>query len=304
MDGSTNLLPVAATDLSHHPHDHVPAQPESADHMGVLISFWYYGRFDVSRIPTSVRVIADSGAFSAWTSGSTVSVPGYAAWLDLISDRVDFAFNLDVIGDEEGSYRQWVQLQREFGHTTVPVIHYGDRPEAVIPRYLEGGATRFAISGGAMRTVPVRQRLAWQALVHKWFRDHAPTVPLHGLGVHMRSPLARLPWDTIDASSFSMTWRMGRLALWSPRRGWRQVELNGRDIYKHGPEVRSYGFEPEEVAVSTSTTRPKLVRLATRIETRAAAHFNATRSPDRPLRTYLADSTSKDMMIEAEELAR
>ena len=247
--------------------------------VGLLASFFYYRTFDFGTLPPDVTLIMDSGAFSAWTLGKQITPADYAAWLKKWAGRYWFAFNLDVIGDEAGSYRQWMQL-RDLGVNTVPVVHFGDQPDEVLARYLrQGDVPRVAISGGAMRAANRGQVLAWQAHVLRWLRDNAPETRTHGLGVHLASQLARLPWDTIDSSTYTMAWRFARLGLYRPKaRRWKTVPLDGHTLpAKYGADVRHYGIDPGLVASSTPSSRPELIKLATRCEVLATVHYNARR---------------------------
>lgn len=237
---------------------------------GVLTSFWYFRKFDLNKLG-SCRVIADSGAFSAYTSGAVVTPGDYADWLDQWPDRFEFAFNLDVLGDPAQSLANWQALQ-DRGHLTVPVIHYGDRPEDVLPAYLNrtDPADRLAFGGIAVSGASTQVK-AWCAYVFRWLRDNAPDLPTHGLGVHMKSKLAAFPWTTTDSSSFGSAWRFGRAVLWDPDHlRWVGYRLDGKDVYRVGRITRRYGVEPGEVAESTGETRDTLVRMVTRSECRAA----------------------------------
>lgn len=249
---------------------------------GVLASFWYYRRFDFARLPTDVPLILDSGAFSAYTSGGEVELDAYADWCHQWQDRALFAFNLDVIGDPDGSYRQWRQLLDDHQVRTVPVIHYGADPATTLPLYLDRGADRLAIGGAAIRTKGVQQIMHWQASVFRWLRDHGLTdIPVHGLGVHMRSRLSRLPWATTDSSAVGSPWRYARMALWSShRRRWMSVQLDGRQPYKHGRDLRVYGLDPDRIARSTPAHRVHLVRGMARMECWAADDWQARTGRD------------------------
>lgn len=267
--------------------------------LGMLASFYYFKRFDFTLFPEGVDLILDSGAFSAWSLGGSVSLEDYGKFLTDFPKPYSFAFNLDVIGDADASLFQWHEL-RSGGVETVPVIHFGSNPAESIPPYLEAGAGRLAISGGAMREVPIARRLRWQAYVHRWLKNNAPEIPTHGLGIHMKSQLSRLPWDSIDSSSFSSAWRFGTLELWdTDRRRWYKVKMDGREIYRYGALVRSYGIEPSNVSLSTAETRPELIRLATRVQIRAARDFNAHHGYTRH---YMAESNSPDLLTEASVL--
>ena len=265
---------------------------------GVLASFWYYKRVDLlGMVPPSVPLIIDSGAYSAWTSGGSVTLREYADWLDVLGDRPKFAINLDVIGDSEASYKQWKQL-RKLGHDLVPVIHFGDRPP-ILERYLDEGATRVAFSGAAVPRI-VDKVEKWQAYMFRWMRDNNHMhIPVHGLGVHMRSRLGRLPWATTDSSTFSMAWRFGRMGLWTGNR-WVQVDLDGRQMLKHRDLVRRYGFNVRDVAVSEPATRHQLVRFATRNEIEAGMH--PRHNPASTTR-FMVDGSTEHLQLCARYLA-
>jgi len=235
---------------------------------GVLTSYHYFRGFDFDRLPASVPLVMDSGAFSAYTSGATITTGDYAAWLTDTAPRWRFAFNLDVLADPKASLANWRTLA-DHGHRTVPVIHYGDQPAAVLPPYLAAGADRVALGGLAVS--PTRPAMRWTAACFAWLRDHHPHIPVHGLGIHMRSPAARLGWSSTDSSAFTAAWRYGRLGLYDPAtRRWATVPLDGRATHRYGRLLRSYGFTPAEVAESDTHTREALVRLATLVECRAA----------------------------------
>jgi len=242
--------------------------------VGLLASFWYYRKFDLGAITPACPLILDSGAFTAHTQGGQIDMYEYAEWLDAAPRPYDFAFTLDVLGDERQSFLNWERLRKR-GTDTVPVVHFGQTPD-VLQRYVDAGADRIAL-GGLASGGATPQAKAWTAVMFRALREHEH-VRTHGLGVHLSSPMARFPWTTTDSSTFGFAWRFARLMLWTGRR-WHTVPLDGKAIYRHAALVRSYGFEPEQVAVSTPETREDLVRFVMRIECRAATDYDAaTRS--------------------------
>ena len=292
---------------------------------GILTSFWYYEQYDFGRVPESVPLVLDSGAFSAFTSGGKVDIDAYGRWVAGLGDRVKFAFSLDVLGDEVTSLRNWRHLLDECGVMTMPVIHYGTRPEKVLPAYLEAGADRLAFGGIAVSGAGAQVQ-AWCAYVFRWLRDNAPDVQVHGLGVHMRSRLAAMPWDSTDSSAFTGAWRFARLALWDHGHSrWHTVPLDGKALLRYGRAVRYYGVDPHFVAKAEPTSREQLVRLATRIEAQAAADWDARgrRRAERYLTTkpsvgegygidlvarevdrFVVDGSSEHITYAADEVAR
>lgn len=82
------------------------------------------------RLDALPRVIIDSGAFTAWTSGKPIHVHDYAKWaLDLDvrwrSKTASLEFmNLDVIGDQEGTWRNQAILEG-LGMKPMVIVTYG-----------------------------------------------------------------------------------------------------------------------------------------------------------------------------------
>jgi hypothetical protein len=267
--------------------------------VGLLASFWYYRKFDLGAITRSCPLILDSGAFTAHTQGGKIDLYEYADWLDSAPRPYDFAFTLDVLGDERQSFRNWERL-RDRGTPTVPVVHFGQKPDAM-QRYIDAGAERVAL-GGLAGGGPTPQAKAWTAVMFRALRDQ-PHIATHGLGIHLSSPMARFPWTTTDSSTFGFAWRFARLMLWTGRR-WHNVPLDGRSLFAHAALVRSYGFEPEQVAVSTPETREDLVRFVMRVECRAARDYDAAvaRRSDR----FMVNTTfdAGDVVAAAEEAAQ
>lgn len=268
---------------------------------GILLSYWYFKEFDVNTLHPDCPLIADSGAFSAHTLGKTITPDEYADWLDKYPGRFDFAFNLDVIGDPAESLDQWRYLRNGRGQETLPVLHFGDKPEDWLPTYRDEGAHRIALGGLVTKGPDPRQIRAWTAYTFRWLRDNWPEAPVHGLGVHMSSRnLGAFPWATTDSATFTMAWRFARAQLWdSERQRWVKFRLDGKEPYRYGRVIRSYGFEVEEVAVSSNETRSSLVSLVIRSESRAASDH--ARNPAKTEK-YFAEASVRDATRESHQI--
>lgn len=264
--------------------------------VGVLMSYWAFkGKRDLGAdMGHTAPVCIDSGAFSAYTSGAKIEVREYAEYLDSLTRPIDFAFNLDVLADEEASYRNWRTLRDEHGHLTMPVIHFGSRPEDVLPAYLSAGMDRLSmggIAGGA-----TKQSIGWAAHVFRWLRENGlADLPVHGLGLHMRSDLARLPWATTDSSTYVNLWRFGHFVLWTGR-DWPMVWLDARDgkgVYAYGDAFRRMGVEPADVdRPRFRTDDPTACEVIVRIEDSAARDFAERKRLVHTPRRYLAANVS------------
>ena len=242
----------------------------------MLFSWWYYGADrTVAHIADAlnarpdgadpVRVLIDSGAFSAWSLGSkTLTTNGYAAWLTNSAlpawgDRVVGALNLDVIYDAAASWANWVAL-RDAGVDTIPIVHCDDTPD-LLDRYVDTGADYVALSPGVKRNVA--HKTGWSALLLRHLRDRHPHVRAHGLGVTAGSPLSRLPFWSIDSSSFGSVYRFAQAQFYDPaRRGWVRVVSDGTaDPHRHGRLLRDvYGIDPSDARAVNAANRGRLAR--------------------------------------------
>lgn len=250
---------------------------ENREPFSILMSYWYYkSQHVVERITAAlenahasgqpVRVLVDSGAFSADSQGAPVTVTDYAGWLDdVVRPRwgrwTVGALNLDVLRDPEASYRNWRAL-RSNGHHTVPVTHLGD-PFSVVDRYVENGADFIAL--GAMVGRSFTRKFRWAAHVHAHVNRNYPHVKLHGLGVGSQKMVERLPWWSVDTTSFSSAYRYGRLIFYDPKtQTIRSVPLDGgTEIYAYGPTLRRFlGINPAEITTSHPGNRRTLVGVA------------------------------------------
>ena len=239
-----------------------------------LFSFWYYRSPSAFGKVTEalhrardkgqpVRVLVDSGAFSADTQGHRITVDEYAGWLrDMVVPEwgpwLVGALNLDVLRDAEGSWRNWRML-RELGFDTIPVTHLGD-PVSVLDRYVDAGSDYIGL--GAMVGKSMTRKLRWAAHVHKHVLTVHPEVRLHGLGLSAQGMVERLPWWSVDSSSFAAVVRFARLSLYdADARKLVTVHLTqSADIYKYRTLLRDqYGVDPDEVAWADKENRALLL---------------------------------------------
>ncbi len=83
-------------------------------------------------VAAGCELVFDSGAFQAWKLGRPMDAPAYVAFLRGLAERGitwRWAVATDVIGDAEGTRRNWRALLREapdLAPKMVPVFHEGD----------------------------------------------------------------------------------------------------------------------------------------------------------------------------------
>jgi hypothetical protein len=220
----------------------------------ILGSFHYWRRLDLPKMMAAaaaaglpVDFFADSGAFSAATTGARITVADYAAWLAEHRPVINFAAGLDVISDPAGTRRNLFALEDRVGDTVtiLPTFHVGTPwPElaALCRTY------RYVALGGA--AVMSRRRaamMAWLARCHSIGRDHGTV--FHGFGL-TRWPIPHtLPWYSVDSAYWTSARRTGSLSLFNPRQvRFDALRVGTRGALDHAPLLRSYGANPSAVA--------------------------------------------------------
>lgn len=251
------------------------ADPEP---FSALFSYWYYksdGAFGkvtdalkrAAQRGQPVRVLVDSGAFSADTQGHRITTDEYAGWLrDTVVPEwgpwLVGCLNLDVLRDPVASWTNWSRL-RTLGHDTIPVTHMGDGIE-VLDRYVDAGADYVAL--GAMVGKSITRKVRWAAHVHKHVLTVHPDARLHGLGLAAQSLVERLPWFSVDSTAISGTvTRWGTLPLYDPDVGKLVlVRLPDGSALKHAGVLRKhYGADPAAITFSDASNRNLVLDLVT-----------------------------------------
>jgi hypothetical protein len=145
----------------------------------LLLSYYYVKSRPLSewirKLGYRPRILLDSGAFSAYTKGITISLSGYLQYLADNQHELDEYITLDIIGNEKQTVDVYKQMIKE-GFSPIPVYHYLSL-EHYLRYYVERGAKRIAL-GGAM-IVPNRNHVARWA--QRWVNRY-PTVSFHLLG--------------------------------------------------------------------------------------------------------------------------
>ena len=180
----------------------------------ILCSFHYFGDIDMGAMRLwGTRIIGDSGAFSAMSTGKPIEREVFHAWADRWRDALLWVAALDVIGDAEASYQNW-QAARRDGLELVPTIHYGEGT-AQLDRFAEEGATLIGLGGMVPYSSEKDRLMRWCLMMHRHARDHHPQVRFHGWGISHPYLVDNLPWWSTDSSGFSSCFRFGTLRRWA-----------------------------------------------------------------------------------------
>lgn len=163
-----------------------------------------------------VRIMMDSGAFSAWASGVTIDFDSYVEYLQNNKQHFQLMVGLDVIPGEkksmrgvtpamlketaEGSYANFKKM-RKAGVEAIPVFHQGEEFK-YLERYLDEQVPYLGIA--TYKGATTRSMMQW---LDKCFsvistKDGTPTTRTHGFGITSSLFVQRYPWTTIDSTAW------------------------------------------------------------------------------------------------------
>lgn len=230
-----------------------------------LVSYHYFRDDTIMDKATAggyLRLIGDSGAFSAYSQGATITLGEYAAWCHRWADKLMWRASLDVIGDPALSLANWRALRDTHGLATVPTIHCGTDP-SWIGAYATAGCDFIGLGGMVGRSRPVMMR--WATAMIRYARRHHPHVRFHAWGQAGRTFLDALPVFSADSSRSAVAYRYGQLHLFDPATGRSfNIKMDGSPaVNAHGRLLRTvYGVDPADVRTSHAGNRRLLIQMA------------------------------------------
>lgn len=190
----------------------------------VLESWHYVGaqRYVDAMREDGAKVFLDSGAFSAYTLGVSLSVENYCNYinrnLDIIrvEDNVVMASVLDGIGDPLQTYRNQIEMEAR-GCTPLPCYHFGEDPQ-----YLEHYVRNYDyITLGGMVGASSGQLMNWlDEIWGKYLLDGSgrAKIKVHGFGITAVPIMERYDWYSVDSSSWIQSAAFGGIVTpkWGP----------------------------------------------------------------------------------------
>jgi hypothetical protein len=201
--------------------DNEKKQRESVRH--ILESYHYIHKESIVKKirKDGKKIFLDSGAFSAFTQGVKIDIPGYCNYIkrneDIIEkvDGVLLASVLDGIGDPLKTWQNQ-QTMESLGVRPLPCFHYGEDE-----RYLEDYIQNYEyIAIGGMVPISTPQLFHWlDRIWDQYLTDGAgrAKVKVHGFGLTTIALMERYPWFSVDSSSWVQIARTGGMML--PHRG-------------------------------------------------------------------------------------
>ncbi len=187
-----------------------------------------------------VRVLLDSGAFTAWKAGKEINVDDYCKFIEDLPIKPWRYFTLDVIGDPEKSYKNYeVMLKR--GFNPIPIFTRGEDIK-MIDKYYE---TSDVIGlGGLVGTIG-----------NKGFVKAAMKVignrKVHWLGFNAREFISHYRPYMCDSSSWTSGIRYASLKAYDANGKWLAMTKKtfiARPSQRIINLISSYGIDPRRFA--------------------------------------------------------
>lgn len=185
----------------------------------ILESFHYVGKqsFVDHMRNNGAKIFLDSGAFSAFTLGVSLSVSDYCDYIkrnmDIIrvEDGALMASVLDGIGDPLQTWRNQLEMEAR-GVRPLPCFHAGEDE-----RYLEHYVRNYEyITLGGMVGSSTKQLMIWlDRMFDRYLTDGSgrPRCKVHGFGITSIPIMEEYPWYSCDSSSWIQSAAFGSIIV-------------------------------------------------------------------------------------------
>lgn len=171
----------------------------------------------MAELNRKVDLFLDSGAFSAWTQGTSINIDEYIQFIKDNQDIIEIYANLDVIGlggnrpnrlTAEKTLENQKYMEKAGLHP-LPCFHMGE-PMEFLDYYVENYdylALGVAGQSGNQLTVWLNDCF----LNHICDKEGKPKIKIHGFAVTSLTIMLKYPWWSVDSTSWVVTGRMGSI---------------------------------------------------------------------------------------------
>lgn len=146
------------------------------------------------------KTVMDSGAFTAYTHNRVIKVEDYMEFLNDDPCKLDFYFNLDIIGDPEGSIKNY-EIMKDNGFDPVPVFTRGDTKETFDYYHKQRGFVGIGGIAGTKSAAPYLKKINGTIIQGR---------PVHWLGFSNRNFLLHYKPTSCDSTNWCSMGRFGR----------------------------------------------------------------------------------------------
>jgi hypothetical protein len=184
---------------------------------GILLDYTPARIQKITSLISDMHLIIDSGAFSCWKNGASITLDAYMSFLDKYHQYFDFIVNLDKIPGEWGKvpslieveeaaregWRNYNAIKQRYGEDKViHVFHQGEDF-----KWLGRMVARCQYIGlSPANDRSVSEKMRWLDVTMKYVTDAngEPVVKLHGFAVTGVDMMLRYPWESVDSISWIM----------------------------------------------------------------------------------------------------
>ena len=214
-------------------------EPDPTGRLNLLVAYPYLDRKIVDFVADhedEIRLLIDSGAFTAWKSGKPIRLQHYQKFLSELPFSPFRYFTLDVIGDEKATAGNY-ETMRRCGFSPVPIFTRGADP-ASIDGYFE--TSDLVGIGGLVGTNDAK---GYVNGIMKSVGDRR----VHWLGFNALPFIARHRPYSCDSSTWSESVRFGKINVYLGAGKWKKVHR--RDFDSRPPAdvmraIASFGIDP------------------------------------------------------------
>lgn len=229
----------------------------------ILLSYWYYKNTNLDELFQKYfdkpypDVFADSGAFSAMTQDSEVSIEEYMSWLYKWKHLFTSYSNLDVIMNAPQTLKNQTVMESN-GLKPLPVFHINERFD-YLQKYIEQ-YQYIALGVAGMQT---KRKSLFRWLI-KCFQMAEGKSVYHGFGLTGWEIMSSFPWYSVDSSSWGSGFRYGRVPIFDKKKGkFINLGLGDEQAWrKHGKLIKGMGFEPKDFANRERNDRAKICAIS------------------------------------------
>lgn len=178
--------------------------------VNLLMSYAFHAKTDLNMIRAKMpcgRILIDSGAFTAWSTGKEIKLNEYVDFLRNFEGVWDHAVTLDTIGDPIATAKNTRKLHG-MGIPVMPVFTVGDTLAEFDSMVRDVG---YVCVGG---TVGMNKEHQTRRLAMLQRRAEGLGGGIHALGVGADTALRKIRPYSSDASNVSGAFRFGTVIYW------------------------------------------------------------------------------------------
>jgi hypothetical protein len=152
-----------------------------------------------------VKLLVDSGAYSAFTQGIPVDIDQYANFIIKNLAHIEQGINLDVIMPTDvdtaarRSFENWTYLKDRHGLDTMPVFHCGESIEWLDKMIESTGRVGLSASMASLEEGIEWYNIVWPRITDK---NGYPVAKFHAFGDAAPRAILNYPWYSADSTTW------------------------------------------------------------------------------------------------------